>query len=87
MFLLFLLPNHTWKFQKILDWSHFFITKILSKREFQQIAINHSSDISTENFVNIYRKWTVVPYSFFVNDTTFASDNPLKFRKNLFEYI
>ena len=43
---------------------HFFITKILNKRELQQIAINHSSDISTEDFVNIYRKCTAEPYSF-----------------------
>ena len=33
---------------------HFFITNILSKREPQQTAINHSSDISTEDFANIY---------------------------------
>ena len=70
-----------------LNTTHFFITKSLSKGELQQIAINHSSDISTEHFVNIYRKCTPEPYSFFVNDTTLPSDNPLKFRKNLFEYI
>ena len=69
-----------------LNTTHFFITKILSKRELQQIAINHSSDISTEDFVNIYRKCTVEPYSFFVNDTTFASDNPLRFRKSFLKY-
>ena len=57
---------------------HFFITKILSKRELQQIAIYHSSYISNEDFVNIYRKCTAEPYSFFVNDTTLASDNPFK---------
>ena len=57
---------------------HFFITKILSKRELQQIAIYHSSDISNEDFVNIYRKCTAEPYSFFVNDTKLASDNPFK---------
>ena len=51
------------------------------------MAINHLSDISTEDFVNIYRKCTAEPYSFFVNDTTLASDNPLRFRKNLFEHI
>ena len=67
-----------------LNTTHFFITKISNKRELQQIAINHSSDISTEDFVNIYRKCTAEPYSFFVNDTTLASDNPLRFRKNLF---
>ena len=67
-----------------LNTSHFFITKIPNKRELQQIAINHSSDISTKDFTNIYRKCTVEPYSFLVNDTTLASDNPLRFRKNLF---
>ena len=68
--------------------THFFITKILIKGELQQIAINHSSDISTENFVNIYRKCAFEPYSFFfLKDTTLASDNPLRFRKNLFERI
>ena len=43
---------------------HLFITKILSKSEVQQISINHSSDISTENFVNTYRKCTSEPYFF-----------------------
>ena len=38
-----------------LNITHFFISKIPNKRELQQIAINHSSDISTEYFVNIYR--------------------------------
>ena len=70
-----------------LNTTHFFVTKILSKRELQQIAINHPSDISTKDFVNIYRKCTAEPYSFFVNDTILASDNPLRFRKNLFEHI
>ena len=67
-----------------LNTTHFFISKIPNKRELQQIAINHSSDINTKDFANIYRKCTAEPYSFFVNDTTLASDNPLKFRKNLF---
>ena len=67
-----------------LNTTHSFITKILSKRELQQIAINHSSDIRTEDFVNIYRNCTAEPYSFFANDTALASDNPLRFRKNLF---
>ena len=37
-----------------LNTTHFFITKGLSKRELQQILIYHSSDISNEDFVNIY---------------------------------
>ena len=39
-----------------LNTTQFFITKILNKRELRQIAINHSSDISAKDFVNIYRK-------------------------------
>ena len=37
----------------------FFIAKITNKRELQQIAINHSSDISLKDFINIYRKCTI----------------------------
>ena len=33
--------------------THFIITKIPSKRELQQIALNYSSDISTKDFINI----------------------------------
>ena len=67
-----------------LNTSHFFIAKILNKRELQQIAINHSSDINTKDFANIYGKCTDEPYSFLVIDTMLASNNPLRFRKNLF---
>ena len=67
-----------------LNTSHFFIAKIPNKRELQQIAINHSSDINTKDFANIYRKCTAEPYSFLVIDTMLASNNPLRFRKNLF---
>ena len=64
--------------------TYFFIAKIQNKRELRDIAINHSSDIKTEDFINIYRECTAEPYSFLVNDTTLASNNPLRFRKNLF---
>ena len=39
-----------------LNTTHFFIAKIPNRKELQQIAINHSSDINTKDFVNIYRK-------------------------------
>ena len=67
-----------------LNTSHFFIAKIPNKRELQQIAINHSSDINTKDFANIYRKCTVEQYLILVNDNTLASNNSLRFRKNLF---
>ena len=63
--------------------THFFIMKIPNKRELMQIAINHSSDINTKDFIEIYRKCTDKPYSFLVIDTTLPSNNPLRFRKNL----
>ena len=69
-----------------LNTSHFFIAKIPNKRQLQQTAINHSSDISTKDFTNIYRECTAEPYSFLVNDTTLASDNPLRFRKLFLKY-
>ena len=67
-----------------LNTSHFFISNILNKRELRHIAIHHSSDINTKDFVNIYKKCTDKPYSFLVIDTTLASNNSLRFRKNLF---
>ena len=57
--------------------------KIPNNRELEQIALNHSSDINSKDFMKIYKKCTADPYFFLVNDTTFPSDNLLKFRKNL----
>ena len=68
-----------------LNTTNLFIAKIPNKRELQQIAINHSSDINTKDFANIYRKCTTEPYSLLANDTTLASNNPLMFRKILFD--
>ena len=69
-----------------LNTTHFFITKILNKRELQHTAQNHSSDISTKDFINIYREGTAKPSFFLVNDATLASNNPLRFRKIIFKY-
>ena len=67
-----------------LNTTYFLISKIPNKREIKQISINHLSDIDTKDFGNIYRICTAEQYSFFVNDTTLASNNHLRFRKNLF---
>ena len=58
--------------------------KILDKRKLQHIAKNHSSNTSTKDFINIHKKYTAKPYSALVDDTTLASDNPLRFRKKIF---
>ena len=67
-----------------LNSTHFFIMKIPNKGELQQIALNHSSDINSKDFINIYKKHNAEPYSFLVNNAMLASSNSLRFRKNLF---
>ena len=54
---------------------------IPSKQELQKIAFNHSSDIDFQDFINLYKK------SLLHIDDTLASDNPLRFRKNLLKRI
>ena len=61
----------------------FFITKIPSKTELRQIALNHSSDIDFKDFMKICKKCTAESFFFLVDNTTLPSDNPLRFRKNL----
>ena len=52
-----------------LNSTHFFIMKIPNKRESQQIALNHSSNVDFKDFMKILKKYTVEPYYFLVNDT------------------
>ena len=66
-----------------LNSTHFLIMKIPNKRELQQIALNHSSDIDFKDFIKIYKKCTAEPYSFLINDAFLPSDDLLRFRKNL----
>ena len=65
-----------------LNLTDYFILKIQNKRELQQFAFNHSSDIDFEDFMNLYKKFIEKIYSFSVIDTTVASDNSSRFRKN-----
>ena len=64
-----------------LNTTHFFIMKIPNKRELQQTAVDHSSNIDAKDFIKINDKCTDKPYSFLVNDTTLSSDDPLRFSK------
>ena len=62
-----------------LNSTHYFIMKILNKRELQKIAFNHSSDIDFKDIINLYKRCTAKLYSFLVIDATLASDNLLRF--------
>ena len=70
-----------------LNSTHYFVMKIRNKRELQQIAFNHSSDIDFQNVINLYKKCTPKLSSFLVIDATLTSDNSLRFRENLVERI
>ena len=66
-----------------LNSTHIFILKIPNKRELQQIALNHASGIDFKDFMETYQKYTAEAYSFLANNATLASDNPLRFSKNI----
>ena len=56
-----------------LNSTHYLIMKINSKRELQNIAINHSADIDYQDFMKIYRECTNEPFNFFDNRYYFTS--------------
>ena len=59
--------------------------KINNKRELQNIAVNHSTDIDYKDLVKIYRECTKKLYSFLTIDTILTASDPLRFRENLFK--
>ena len=59
-----------------LNYLHYFIMKILSNQELQQITFSCSSDIDFRDFMNFYKKmYFYKPFSFLVIDAFLASDN------------
>ena len=71
-----------------LNSTYYSIMKIPNKRQLQQIAFNHPSDIDfQECWLWIFTKNALQNHLFLVIDATITSDNPLRFRKNLVERI
>ena len=70
-----------------LNLAHYFLMKISNKRELQQIAFKHSSDIDFQDFMDLYKMYTGKPYSFLVIDTNLPSDDSSSFRKNCLETV
>ena len=54
--------------------------KINNRRELQNIATDHSTDIDYQDFKKTYREL----FNFLTIDTTLATSDPLRSRKNLF---
>ena len=65
-----------------LNCTYFIIFKVHSKKELQQVAINHSADIDYKDFVNIYRNCTKDPYIFLTIDITKPVNKRLKKKFN-----
>ena len=63
-----------------LHYIHYVAFKLNTKKELQNIAINHSSGIGYKDFVKIYRNCTKEPYSFYTINTTLPVDK--RFKKN-----
>ena len=61
--------------------------RINNKRKLQNIGISHSADIDYKDFFLMYRECTKEPYNFLTIDITLSSNNPLRFRKNLFDTL
>ena len=59
--------------------------KIQNKKELQQVASNHSFDISIKESIILYKIYIVKPYFFLAINNSLASDNPLNLRCNLLE--
>ena len=45
-----------------LNATHYFSMKIPNKRELEQIALNHSSDIDIKDFIKLSEEYTKEPY-------------------------
>ena len=67
-----------------LNTTHFFINEKSEQKRDSTNCTKSLSDINTKDFIKICKKCTSKLYSFLVNDASLASDNTLRFRKNLF---
>ena len=57
-----------------LNSTHYLLMEINNKRELQNIAINHSTDIDYQDFLKIYRECTTELFNFLDNRYYFTSD-------------
>ena len=70
-----------------LNSTHYLILKINNRKELQNIAINHSADIDYKDFMKIYIECTKEPFNFLTVYTMLPASNPLRLRKDLFEFF
>ena len=61
-----------------LNSTNYLIMKINNRKELQNVAFNHSTDIDYKDFMKIYRECTKEPFSFLTINTTLPASNPLR---------
>ena len=61
--------------------------KLRPKKEYQQLAINNSSNIDFKDFMKLYKKCTEKLFSFLVSDATWLADTLVRFRHNILESL
>ena len=62
---------------------HYFVMDITNKLELKKIALYNSSGIDIKDLMNLYKICTAKPYSSLVIDANFATNNSLRFTKNV----
>ena len=65
-----------------LNSTHYFTINIPNKKGTKINSIKSFAYIDFKDSIKLCKNYTKEPCSFFVNDTTLSSDNPLQFRKN-----
>ena len=70
-----------------LNFTHYLIMKIHSRKELQQISTIHSADIDNKDFMEIYRKCTSESYSFLNIDATLPAKTSARFRKIFLRHL
>ena len=68
-----------------LNLKQYLIMKIKNRKELQNIAINRSVDIDSEDFMKIYTECAKETYSFLTTETILPASDPLKFREYIFQ--
>ena len=69
-----------------LNLTHYFVILFQTKKNFSKLLLIIHQILTFQDFMSLYKKCNAKP-SFLVIDTTLASDNSSRFRKNLLERI
>ena len=83
--------KHLWEIASVFYWKKkkYTLQSKLERRKLIRYTVTFLLGIFIQNLVLgfLAQRKSSEPYSFLINDTTLASDNPLRFRKKSLQYI